>query len=49
MEKFEVGFRPLAEADLFELYRHIADVVIAGPLEGASKFFSQLLLFCGPK
>jgi toxin ParE1/3/4 len=25
MKKFEVGFRPLAEADLFALYRHIAE------------------------
>lgn len=25
MKKFEVTFRPLAEADLFELYRYIAE------------------------
>jgi toxin ParE1/3/4 len=25
MKKFEVSFRPLAEADLFALYRHIAE------------------------
>ena len=24
MKKFKIGFRPLAEADLFALYRHIA-------------------------
>jgi len=43
MRRFEVSFRPRAEADLFELYRHIAEE--AG-LEVAGAYIDRIEAAC---